>query len=108
MHPLEGDFDDFGKDINFLRAFSREFAEMTESSSTTDDADFYEIPWAEQDGVSPASIGASAHHPPEAQSSDEDPVPIPETQKTSLSCTVAAYLRVGAIFSFFLACLLGM
>ena len=108
MHPIEGHVDDFGKDIHFLRAITREFAEMTELSSTTDDAAFHEIPGAGQDGVSPASNGASEHHRPEAQSSDEDPVPIPETQETSLSCTVAAYLRVGAIFSFFVACLLGM
>jgi len=108
MHPIEGDVDDFGKDINFFRAVTSKFAEMTESSSTTDDAAFHEIPMAEQDSISPASNRTSEHYRPEAQSSDEDPVPIPETQKTSLSCTVAAYLRVGAIFSFFLACLLGM
>jgi hypothetical protein len=108
VHPIEGDVDDFGKDINFFRAVTSKFAEMTESSSTTDDAAFHEIPVAEQDSISPASNGTSEHYRPEAQSSDEDPVPIPETQKTSLSCTVAAYLRVGAIFSFFLACLLGM
>jgi hypothetical protein len=108
MHPTEGYVDDFGKDIDSLRAITREFAEMTELSSTTDDAAFHEIPRAEQDGVSSASNGASEHHRPEAQSSDEDPVLIPETQKSSLSCTVAAYLRVGAIFSFFVACLLGM
>jgi hypothetical protein len=105
MHPIEEDVDDFGKDINFLRAFTREFAEMTESSSTADSA---EIPGAEQDGDGPVSNGASEYHRPEAQRSDEDPVPIPETQKTSLSCTIAAYLRVGAIFCFFIACLLGM
>lgn len=105
MHPIEEDVDDFGKDINFLRAFTREFAEMTESSSTADSA---EIPGAEQDGDGPVSNGASEYHRPEAQRSDEDPVPIPETQKTSLSCTIAAYLRVGAIFCFFIVCLLGM
>jgi hypothetical protein len=107
MHPTEGDIDDFGKDINFLRAFTREFAEMTNSSSTADSAVFHEIPGAEQDSDSPVSNGASEHHRPEAQLSDEDPVPIPETQKTSLSCTIAAYLRFGAIFCFFIACLLG-
>jgi hypothetical protein len=108
MHPTEGDIDDFGKDLNFLRAFTREFAEMTNSSSTADSAVFHEIPGAEQDSDSPVSNGASEHHRPEAQCSNEDPVPIPETQKTSLSCTIAAYLRVGAIFCFFIACLLGM
>jgi hypothetical protein len=107
MHPIEGDADDFGKDINFLRAFTREFAETTNSSSTADSAVFHEIPGAEQDSDSSVSNGASEHHRPEAQLSDEDPVLIPETQKTSLSCTIAAYLRLGAIFCFFIACLLG-
>jgi hypothetical protein len=107
MHPIEGDVDDFGKDINFLRAFTREFAEITNSSSTADSVVFHEIPGAEQGSDSPVSNGASEHHRPEAQRSDDDPVPIPETQKTSLSCTIAAYLRVGAIFCFFIACLLG-
>ncbi|KAH8776026.1 hypothetical protein F5882DRAFT_408657 [Hyaloscypha sp. PMI_1271] len=105
IHPIEGNVDDFGKDINFLRAFTSEFAEMTNSSSTTDSAVFDEIPGDEQDGDSPSN-GASEHHRPEAQRSDEDPVPIPETQKTSLSCTIAAFLRIGAIFCFFITCLL--
>jgi hypothetical protein len=105
MHPIEGDVDDFGKDLNFLRAFTREFAETTNPS---DSAVFHEMPGAEQESDSSVSNAASEHHRPEAQRSDEDPVPIPETQKTSLSCTIAAYLRVGAIFCFFIACLLGM
>lgn len=107
MHPIEGYVDDFGKDINFLRAVTREFAEMAEFSPTSHNAAFDEMPGAEQDGDSPVSNGAGEHHQPEDQSPDDDPVPIPETQKTSLSCTVAAYLRVGAIFCFFVACLLG-
>jgi hypothetical protein len=108
MHPIDGDIDDFGKDINFLRAFTREFAKTTEVSSTTDDAVFHEKSTVEQDGVSPASSGASEHHQPETLSSKKDPVPIPETQKKDISCTVAVYLRIGAIFVFFVGCLLGM
>ena len=104
MHPIEGDADDFGKDLDFLRAFTREFAETTNPS---DSAVFHEIPGAEQDSDSSVSNAASEHHRPEAQRSDEDPAPTPETQKTSLSCTIAAYLRVGTIFCFFIACLLG-
>ena len=108
MQSPDGYIGDFGTDMNFLRAFAREFVEIAESPPATDNTAVYEMSGTEQDGNNPASYGPSDLQQPEAQTIDKDPVPVSDLQKESSSCTVAAYLRVGAIFCFFIAGLLGM
>ncbi|KAL5313476.1 hypothetical protein ACEPPN_019209 [Leptodophora sp. 'Broadleaf-Isolate-01'] len=107
MQPLNGQVEDFGNDMDFFRAFARQFAEIAQSPPATHNTAVYETTGTDQNGTNPASDGASELPEPEAQTSDKGPVPAPELQEESRSCTVAAYLRLGAIFCFFMAGLLG-
>jgi hypothetical protein len=108
MLPPDGYMEDFGKDLNFLGGFAREFVKIAKSPLATDNTAVYEMPETEQGRNTPVSSGANASQQPESQKTNKDPDPVPEAQKESLSYTVAAYLRVGAIFCFLIAGLLGM
>ena len=94
--------------MNFLHAFTREFVEMTEMPATAGNASFHEKSGNEQDDISPGPNVASDHNQPETPNPDESSLPTIEPPERPSSCTVATYLRLGAIFAIFIPCLLGM
>ncbi|KAH8588801.1 hypothetical protein B0O99DRAFT_677145 [Bisporella sp. PMI_857] len=116
MSNIPEDLGDFGNDINFLRSFAREFTEMSNMAMPADDPPICDNSVTEQKIIQPNSKGTDTNRlseppslaplkDPDIGCSAKTSIP-PIAGRKSTQYTIAAYLRMGAIFAFFIACFL--